>query len=124
MHATGQTEFREPSAKASSTVSGGRVLQHGIEKHGPAFYADELAGFVSLFRQEVINHAAVDARCLLCGVEAGALTRGSRNDSYHGCLLVVCETMGLATLERDWEGQHGLLEPESQGVANQLSAVF
>ena len=89
MHATGQTEFREPSAKASSTVSGGRVLQHGIEKHGPAFYADELAGFVSLFRQEVINHAAVDARCLLCGVEAGALTRGSRNDSYHGCLLVV-----------------------------------
>ena len=35
-----------------------------------------------------------------------------------------CETMGLATLERDWEGQHGLLERESQGVANRLSVVF
>ena len=33
-----------------------------------------------------------------------------------------CGTMGLATFGREWERQHGLLEHESQGVANRLSA--
>jgi hypothetical protein len=84
MYATCQTEVREPSAKASQTFLGGWFLQRGIEKHGRAFYADELAGFDSRCRQDVINEAAVSAGCLLCGVEAGALSRRCRHDSYHG----------------------------------------
>ena len=42
-----------------------RFLIAGIGKDGRAFYADELAGFGSFRRQDVINHAAVCAGCRL-----------------------------------------------------------
>ena len=42
-----------------------RFLIARIGKHGRAFYADELAGFGSFCRQDVINDAAVCAGCRL-----------------------------------------------------------
>ena len=74
-------EINSPQARL---VLGGCFLKRGIGKHGRAFYADELAGFDSRCRQDVINEAAVSTGCLLCGMEAGALSRGCPHDSYHG----------------------------------------
>ena len=85
MDATCQTEVRESNATPSRTLSGGRFLQRGIGKHGRAFYADELPGFDSGCREDLINVAAVRAGCLfLGGVAAGILRCGCRDDSSHG----------------------------------------